>query len=142
MKNKITTALSLILCLVCIFSLGACNNKEIPDGLWQNAVYTEDTELGEGEKTIAVEFSVQDKLITFTVHTDAATVGEALIENDVISGENGAYGLYVKVVNGITADYDADQCYWSFYINGEYAMSGVDMTEIDESAVYRLEYAK
>lgn len=142
MKKTLKLALSLLVAIALTLTVASCGNTKPPEGLWSSAVYTENTELGEGEKTISVEFSVDDKLITFTVHTDADTVGEALLENGLISGEEGAYGLYVKVVNGITADYDIDQSYWSFYIGGEYAMTGVDMTEIDESAVYRLEYTK
>jgi hypothetical protein len=97
--------------------------------------------LGEGEKTLTVELKVNEHLITFTLKTDKATVGEALIENELVSGDEGPYGLYVKVVNGMTADYDIDQSYWAFYINGEFAMTGIDMTEIKEGEIYRLEYA-
>ena len=42
----------------------------------------------------------------------------------------------MKTVNGITADYETDGTYWAFYIDGEYAMTGVDATEINEEAVY------
>jgi len=100
-------------------------------------VYTEDTELGEGSKTIT--FAVTDreaKLITFTIHTDAETVGNALLGVNLIAGEESAYGLYVKEVNGVIADYDVDQTYWAFYINGEYAMTGVDATALEDGAVY------
>ena len=44
--------------------------------------------------------------------------------------------LYVKVVNGITADYEVDQTYWAFYINGEMAMTGVDATDVEDGVVY------
>lgn len=111
-------------------------------GLWENATYLKDMEFGEGEKTIVVEVKIQDQTVVFTVNTDKTTVGEALLDNGLIDGEQGAYGLYVKKVNGVTADYDIDASYWAFYINGEYALSGVDTTEIDESAVYKLEYTK
>ena len=142
MKKTLKLALSLFITLALTLTIASCGNTKAPEGLWSTAVYTENTELGEGDKTITVEFSAADKVITFTVHTDAGTVGDALLENGLISGDEGAYGLYVKVVNGITADYDVDQSYWGFYIGGEYAMTGVDMTEIDESTVYRLEYTK
>ena len=112
------------------------------DGLWENAVYLQDTEFGSGSKTAVVEVSVEDQIVTFTVHTDADTVGAALLEHELIDGEEGAYGLYVKVVNGITADYDVDKSYWAFYVDGEYASTGVDTTQIAENAVYRLEYTK
>ena len=91
---------------------------------------------------MVVDVKVEDKTVRFTVKTDKDTVGEALMEHDLIAGEEGQYGLYVKVVNGIRADYDVDKSYWAFYINGEYAMTGVELTEIDEGSIYQLEYAK
>ena len=74
--------------------------------------------------------------------TDKKMVGEALQECGLLEGEDGPYGLYVKTVNGITADYDVDQTYWAFYINGEYAMTGVDVTEITEGGSYSLKVEK
>ena len=68
--------------------------------------------------------------------SDAKSVGEALLAQGLIEGEDSQYGLYVTTVNGITADWDKDQTYWAFYIDGEYAMTGVDATEINEEAVY------
>ena len=70
--------------------------------------------------------------------TDKKTVGEALLDANLISGENGAYGLYVKTVSGITYDYEKDGKYWAFYINGEYGMTGVDVTDIVEGDFYAL----
>ena len=72
----------------------------------------------------------------FEIHTDKETVGEALLELGLIAGEESEYGLYVKTVNGITADYDKDGTYWAFYINGEYASSGFDSTKITEGEIY------
>ena len=67
---------------------------------------------------------------------------DALLEEGLIEGEDGAYGLYVKKVNGILADYEVNQTYWAFYINGEYAMSGVDATDIVEGATYSFKVEK
>lgn len=133
---------SIALLFICIFSLVACGNSVDKTGLWENATYLQDTELGEGAKTVTVEVKVEEQTVTFTINTDKKTVGEALIENKLVEGDQGAYGLYIKKVNGITADYDIDQSYWAFYINGEMAMTGVDLTDIDENATYRLEYTK
>lgn len=116
--------------------------KVAKEGLWENATYLKDMTFGEGSKTLVVEVKVGDDVVIFTVKTDKDTVGEALIEHKLIEGDEGAYGLYVKKVNGILADYDIDKSYWAFYINGEYAMSGVDTTDIEEGAVYKLEYTK
>ena len=78
----------------------------------------------------------------FEYTSDATTVGEALLAEGLIQGDAGEYGLYINTVNGITADWDKDQTYWAFYINGEYAMTGVDATEITEGAVYGLTLTK
>ena len=134
--------LSLILALAVIFCFASCGETVDTTGLWENATYLKDTTLGQGEKTFTLEVKIEDQSITFTVNTDADTVGKALLDNGIIAGEESEYGLYVKTVNGVLADYDVDQSYWSFYIDGEYAMSGVDTTDITEGAVYSLVYTK
>ena len=122
--------------------IGESVNTVEKTGVWANATYLKDMTFGNGAKTIVVEVKAADSIVKFTIKTDKSTVGDALLENNLIAGEDGPYGLYIKVVNGITADYDVDQSYWAFYINGEYAMTGVDGTEITEGATYKLEYAK
>lgn len=77
-----------------------------------------------------------------SIHTDKTLVGEALQELELIAGDEGDFGLYVKTVDGITADYDKDGVYWAFYENGEYAMQGVDQTEITEGAAYSFKIEK
>lgn len=64
------------------------------------------------------------------------TVGEALVNEKLISGENGQYGLMVDTVNGQKYDYNEDGAYWAFYVNGTYANSGVDTTPIKDGDVY------
>ena len=133
--------LAIILALTLVLCVASCGKTDAT-GLWANATYTENTTIGQGAKTFTLDVTIEDKTVTFTVNTDADTVGAALIENGIIAGEDSAYGLYIKTVNGVLADYDVDQSYWSFYINGEYAMTGVDSTEITESATYSLVYTK
>ena len=65
----------------------------------------------------------EGKETVFEVKTDKTTVGEALVEEGLIVGEESEYGLYVKTVNGITVDYGTDGKYWAFYVNDEYATS-------------------
>ena len=98
---------------------------------------TEVKVLGEGQTTFMFNVIDADGNETaFEIHTDKTTVGEALVELELIAGTQEAYGLYVKTVNGVTVDYDTDGKYWAFYINGEYASTGVDSTEIAEGATY------
>ena len=99
--------------------------------------------LGEGSKVFT--FTVVDEAgaqTQFEIHTDQETVGAALAELGLIDGDEGEYGLYVKTVNGITADYDTDGKYWSFYINDEYAQTGVDATDITEGDSYSFKIEK
>ena len=95
-----------------------CGNSADKTGLWENVTYTKDTRLGEGTKTVTVQVKAEEQIVTFTVKTDKDTVGAALLENKLIEGEESEYGLYIKVVNGITADYDKDKSYWAFYVDG------------------------
>ncbi len=141
MKNTLKlTALVLAFVMIAV-SFVSCKGDVEPN-VWDAAVYTKDTEIGEGETTFTLNVEALDKTVVFTVSTNADTVGAALLENKLIEGEDGQYGLYVKKVNGILADYDVNQRYWAFYINDEYAMTGVDTTEIKAGDTYKLVYEK
>ena len=137
---KISALIMAVLTLVLCFA--ACGNKVDKEGLWEQATYLKDKTVGKGDTSFKVEIAIGEQSITLTVKTDAETVGAALLENGIIEGEDGDYGLYIKKVNGVTADFDKDKAYWAFYIDGEYAMTGVDTTEIDTEVTYKLEYAK
>ena len=162
-KKCNTKLLSLILSMMLIvamaFHMTACggNNQEKPntEGLSQTGGTQQGSEdgangeqilnnvLGEG-KTV-FQFVVVDKdgkETKFEIHTDKKTVGEALVDLKLIEGEDGPYGLYVKKVNGIKADYDVDKTYWAFYINGEMAMTGVDVTNVEAGATYSFKVEK
>lgn len=132
----IPVVLALLLCAV------SCAEKVDAEGLWQNATYRSDEEFGKGAKTIEVEVKIEEQSVTFTVNTDKETLGDALVEHGLISGEDGQYGLYVKTVNGVFADYDTDKSYWSFYKSGELLMSGVDTTPVSGGEHFEIVYTK
>lgn len=132
--------MSFFMAVIFCLSLSAC--KKTNADIWADAIYTEDTEFGDGEKTVMVEVVAADKSVTFTINSDKETLGEALVEHGLIEGDKGAYGLYVKKVNGITADYNINRYYWAFNKNGESMMSGVDGTEFDGGEHYELVYTK
>ena len=147
-RTLLSLILSMMLIVAMAFNMTACgdNNQEKPNTEGQSQASgpeTDATVLGQG-KTV-FNFVVVDKdgkETKFEIHTDKKTVGEALVDLKLIEGEAGAYGLYVKKVNGITADYDVDQTYWAFYINGEMAMTGVDVTDVEAGATYSFKVAK
>ena len=145
MKKVVSTLSVAALLLSCLLCFAACGNEQPENeefNLWKNAMYVSDTELGEGATTLTVQVKAEDHQITFTIHTDKTTVGEAMQEHGLLEGEESEYGLYVKKVNGILADYDVDQTYWAFYIEDEYALTGADSTNIEEGETYRLERTK
>ena len=126
--------LALFLSALMLLSLVGCGgnagqtagNKVIEDG----------ATIGEGDKSFVTEVVDADgNTVKFTVQTNEKTVGEALQKLGVIDGEEGDYGLYIKTVNGITADYNKDGVYWAFYVDGEYAMTGADMTDVVDGTV-------
>ncbi len=139
---KHTKLLALILALLALFSLASCFDSPDTVALWRDATYQMDTTLGEGQKTVVVAVTAGEKTVNFTLKTDAETLGEALLANKIIEGEEGPYGLYVKKVNGILADYDIDQSYWGFYQDGEMMMTGVDGTQIVGGEHFELVYEK
>ena len=106
---------------------------------------TEAQEIVLGDGSVKFTFIVVDadgNETDFVINTDKETVGDALLEQNLIEGDDSEYGLYVKTVNGITADYDTDQTYWAFYVNGEYASTGVDSTPVNEGDTYEFKVEK
>jgi len=134
----------LFICVLCIalmsMVLCSCTEDKAESDLWKNATYTSDTELGKGDTTVEVKLTAEKKSVTFTIHTDKETLGDALLEHKLISGEKGPYGMYVKKVNGIEADYDKTKTYWGFNKNGESMMTGVDAEKISDGAKYEIVY--
>lgn len=135
MRRIVNTFMALLLILAVTVCLGACGEAGDP---WEDAIYTEDAVIGEGNTTVYVEVKVGEHSVTFTVKTDKTILGEALQSNGLVEGEESTFGLYIKKVNGITADYDVDGSYWGFYKNGEYMMVGVDSCEFADGEHYEL----
>ncbi len=139
-KTRLLKSLSLSVCIVLIavtalFTTG-CN-----DGKTTSVP----SEAQVSSQTVEFTFKVTDtdgKETDFTISTDKKTVGEALLEENLIAGDDSEYGLYVKTVNGVTLDYDKDGMYWAFYVNGEYAQTGVDSTEVTAGAEYAFKAEK
>ncbi len=163
-KHK-KSLLSLILCTVLIAALALCiigcddsGKVETPEtsptpseggSLSADGTAEQGTEASaitvKGEGATIFYFNVVDgegNTQKFEIHTDATTVGEALLSLGLIEGEDGDFGLYVKKVNGITADYDVNGTYWAFYIGDDYGVTGVDLTKITPGATYAFKVSK
>ncbi|MBR6503108.1 MAG: DUF4430 domain-containing protein [Clostridia bacterium] len=136
-KTNILKMLSFVLCIVLIAAVAlmtsGCNDDVNLDTASSTAV---DTASKAEVKFTFVVVDTTGKETSFEISTNKTIVGEALLDEGLIAGEDSAYGLYVKTVNGITLDYDTDGKYWAFYVNGEYGMTGVDTTEIVAGSTY------
>lgn len=129
--------LILVLCIVLaaatVLCMAGCKKKESPKADPSAQI----VDKGTGAKKF--EFDVVHKngdSKRFMIHTDKDTIGAALVEVALVSGANTEYGLMVDTVDGEKLDYTEDGYYWAFYIDGEYAMTGVDSTNVEEGKVY------
>ena len=139
-KHPLSFALCVVLSAAMALFTGCNETKPISS---TDVTPTDITVVGQGNTSFDFSVTDQDGNTTyFTVNTNQTTVGAALLENNLIAGEEGDYGLYVKQVNGITADFNVDGSYWAFYVNGEYAVSGVDLTEIKAGESYAFKVEK
>jgi len=131
MKRTIT---AILLAALMIMAFAACGGSNAPGAA------TVLPTVGEGATSVTLLVTMPDGTQTSReVRTDKETLGEALRDcNIIVCDEAG----FVTTVDGVTADYSADQSYWAFYIGGEYATHGVDEEIVAEGGTYALEYAK
>ena len=144
-KRYILSAVCIALIAAIALFASGCNtaNPPVEETSVSDVSATQAILLGEGKTSF--NFTVKDgegNTKAFIIRTDKTIVGEALQELGLIEGEEGQYGLYVKKVDGITADYDVNGTYWAFYVNSTMAPTGVDMTEITAGTEYSFVVSK
>ncbi len=138
---KIKKTLSLVICIVLSITMAltaiGCKDNQTDNPQYSAVIET--------KPTVKFKFTVVHKdgsEKTFTVTTDKSTVGAALLQEGIIAGDKGAYGLYVKTVDGETLDYDADGYWWIFYENDKQSANGVDLTKIEQGKSYSFKAEK
>ena len=135
--KRLLTSLLCVL-LAAALAMGTLGCSKAPETTDSGVVTMEDgATLGQG--AVSFTFTVvngEGKEITVTINTDKETVGEALTDLGLVSGEDSEYGLMVDTVNGETWSYAETGKYWALYIDGEYAMTGVDSTPVTAGANY------
>ena len=89
----------------------------------------------EGGKLIHIEVTADGSTFKKDIRTDAAYLRGALEEANLIEGQESTYGLWVTAVNGRVAN-DADMEWWALYVNGEFAMFGVDDMPIEDGDTF------
>lgn len=92
----------------------------------------------QGAKTITVDVIHKDtSQKTFEYHTDREYLGEVLIDEGLVSGEEGAYGMFITTVDGETVD-NANQEWWCITKNQEMLNTSADQTPIADGEKYEL----
>lgn len=95
----------------------------------------------QGAKAFTVEVVHSDGVSkVFTYHTGAAYLGEALLAEGLIAGEDSQYGLFLITVDGEDAVWEEDGAYWALYEGEEYAMQGISTTPVRDGGAFSLVY--
>ena len=137
MKSIRNLAVLLAVMALLVSLLGGCAKEATPTEAADLTFDTAETDFGTGASAFTFEVTnTEGTTKSFTVHTDETVVGKALLDAGLIAGEDSDYGLYVKTVMGITLDYATDGKYWAFYVDGAYAATGVDQTELTAGSTY------
>lgn len=92
----------------------------------------------EGAKALGLTVAYADgSTDEFNFTTDAEFLRAALEEQQLVEGDEGEYGLFVKSVNGVTAD-ESQQQWWCLTKGGAEVMTGVDSTPIADGDHFEL----
>ena len=121
-KKTLIIALAALIVVVAAFS-----------GIW--AATRPETQTG--DKTITVQIVKKDSERTVTINTDAEMLRGALDQENLVQGEEGEFGLFIKTVDGYTAD-DAAQEWWCITKGGEDVYTGVESTPIADGDQYEI----
>ncbi len=151
---KIKKILALMLSIMMLLSLAACAQTpakdETPGTTETTAAPTEgssgagdDTTAPVGKNAITVKVVHKDgSEKVFTYRTDEEFLGDLLLEEGLIKGNDGPYGLEITEVDGETAVYATDKAYWALYEGDQYALQGISTTPITDGGEYALVYTK
>lgn len=94
-----------------------------------------------GGKTITVTIVHKDGTSKdFTCQTQEQYLGPVLLQEKLVEGYMGDFGLYITAADGEVADYSVDQGFWALYIGEESALTGADAVAIEDGGVYKLVY--
>lgn len=128
-KNKKLLGVGILVILIAVFAIayGAFREKPV-----------------EGSKSITIEVINQaEESKEYKVQTDAKYLRQAMEEAEGLEfdgQESEEYGMMVEVVNGESAVYDKDGAFWSFRVNGEDCMNGIDSQPVEDGDAFQIVY--
>ena len=129
--KKLFVSIVALLCMAAI--LCACSVK-LPFG---NTAATGEKKTFTLQVVHADGTSLEKQITTRQVY-----LANALFDEKILSEEDALQTGMYTIVDGEEASWEKDQAYWGFYVNGQYAVEGMNTTEIEDGAVYKLEYTR
>ena len=127
MKNKklILIAVALIACVAVMLGIFAVTRPETVSGA----------------KTITVTVVHKDgSEKVFTCTTDEEYLGKVLVNENIVVGNYGEFGLYFDTADGEKADWNVDNGWWQVFIGEEAAITGADQIPIANGDTFKLVY--
>ena len=96
----------------------------------------------EGGKNVTVVIVYEDgteKKLEYG--TDLEYLADLLLEKELVTGyASEEYGFTIESVDGVTADWAADNAYWALYEGEEYATTSAAGIVLTDGGVYKLIY--
>ena len=148
MKNSKLIALiaALLAAVLCFASCGKTETGTSTEAttVADAAPATDAESAAEQEKAVNVTVIVKDKdgkATEFKIETKKTNLADALLEKALVTGDETEYGLYIKTVNGIRADYTEDKAYWAILDkDGNMLQTGASSTPVAEGDTFVLAY--
>ncbi|MBQ4323611.1 MAG: DUF4430 domain-containing protein [Clostridia bacterium] len=138
MKKTLRILALLLALILTTFAFAACGTGE-----------TEAPQTNTDNSSVATKITITVEVVDdkgestkFTIETAEEFLRGALEQEKLVEGEDGPYGLYIKKVNGISADYNTDGAYWQVFEGETAAMTGVEKIKLKDGGLYKLVYTK
>ena len=126
MNKKIILAAVALVALIAVFL-----------GVW--ALTRPETSQGSKSYTVTVIHSDGTKK-DFTYETEENYLGPLLRNEGLVAGHVDGDSFFIDAVDGLTADYSANESWWKVLADGEQALVGVDEIALKDGGVYELQY--
>ena len=126
--------LAILLTLAMVLSMAACSFVAVKQ---EESIPEKETKAQNKFTVTVVHADGTSK--DFTYETDEKFVGKVLLDEGLIAGEDGPYGLMITEVDGEKIE-DTNKAYWAIFEGEEYAMQGIDTTPVVDGQVYKLVY--
>ena len=127
MKNKkmILVAVALIACVAVMLGIFMATRPETT----------------QGSKTVTVTVVHKDgSEKVFTCQTEEELLGKVLVNENIVVGNYGEFGLYFDTADGEKADWNVDNGWWQVFVGEEAAITGADQIPITDGGTYKMVY--